>query len=307
MIFAPPLHVGTSISRRRPILLVEHVVRELDRVKGVLAPVDLGVLLRMRVLDGESIRARGVERRSIRVAQVRGEVRLRAGIRRVAAQAVHAIDGIVLQVVDTHPAALVGVRHRTSMLEPPLPRSGDGAVDPARTRGRSSHDAGVARIERVRDLDHHGDVDPPGAVVVVRHPFLARDHPGANGDPSIHGDVRAVQGGVATIERGIDERAVVDVDRAFPQLRCSRVRRVHESGRRRSRAHRRGLPQARRAETAGQQVVAAAVVHGAHDGCARDERGQRVVVGAGASSGDGEKREHDALRHGSSEAIGGAP
>src|SRR5438445_466274 len=179
VIFAPPLHVGASVRRRRPVLLVEHVVRELDRVKGVLAPVDLGGLLRMRVLDGESIRARGVERRSIRVAQVRGEVRLRAGIRRVAAQAVNAIDGIVLQVVDTHPAALVGVRHRTSMLEPPLPRSGDGAVDPARTRGRSSHDAGVAR----------------------------------------------------------------------------------------------------------------------------DERGQRVIVGAGAGSGDGDKREHDALRHGSSEAI----
>src|SRR5207237_7719408 len=64
VIFAPPLHVGTSISRRRPILLVEHVVRELDRVKGVLAPVDLGVLLRMRVLASEYIRLRAIERTS---------------------------------------------------------------------------------------------------------------------------------------------------------------------------------------------------------------------------------------------------
>ena len=272
MIPAPPLHVGASVSRR-PELLVEDVVGELDRMKGVLAPVTLGVLLRMGVLDGEAIRARGVERCTIRVAQVRGEVRFRPRVGTDVAGAVHEIDGIVLQVVNAHPAALVRIRHRAPMLEAPLPCCGDGAVDATRTRGRRGHDAWIVRIERVRNLHHHGDVDAPCAVVVVCQRLLARDLAGVQGRRSIRVDVRAIQRAISAVDRGIHERSVVRVDRTRPQFRRSRICRIRESGRRRA-------GEAGRAEAAGQQVVAAAIVHGSDDGTARDERRQSVAVGA---------------------------
>jgi len=268
---APPLHVGASVSRSRPELLVQDVVRELDRMEGVLAPVALGVLLRMRMLDGEPIRGRGVERCSICVAQVRGEVRSRAGVRRVISRAVHEIDGIVLHIVDPHPAALVRVCDRAPVLEAPLPRGRDGAVDASRARGRCGHDAWIVRIERVRNLHHHGDVDAPAAVVVVRQPFLAGDLARVEGGRSVHVDVRAVQGAVAAIERRIHEGAVVGVDRAFPQLCCGRVRRVRESGRGRRCISGQLSAQARRTQAAGQQIVAAAVVRRGHDRPGRDE------------------------------------
>ena len=288
---------AAGVAAARAKLLVQHVVRELDGVQRVEAPVLFRVELRVRMLDGEPVRARRVERSPLGVGQRGGEVGSGAGVGGGVTDAVDLIDGVVPQVMDAHPAALVGVGDGAAVLEAPVSRCGDAAVYPARSRRRAGHDARFVLIEARGHLHHHGDVDATGAVVVVGKPFFTGDPARVERGIPVHVDVRAVQGGVAAVEDGIHERAVVHVDRSSPQLRCRGIRRIDESRRRRSgRADRRRLPQARHAQAAGQQIVAAAVVRRGDDR-PRDHKGrQRILVGAGSARRHGQEQQEGALR-----------
>ncbi len=276
-------------------LLVQHVVREFDGVQRVKAPVLFGVELRMGVFDGEAVRRRGIERAAIGVGQVRGEVRRCAGIRRVGPHAVDAVDGVVLQVINTHPAALVGVGDGTPVLEAPISRRGDGAVHPARTRGRAGHDARLVLIEARGNLDHHGDVDAAGPVVVVREPLFTRDAARIQRGRAVHVDIGAVEDAVAAIRGRVHERAVVVVDRPLSQLHGRRVRRIREGRRRR-------IGRARDTEGAQpcrQEIVARPVVGLGDDRPRNDEGRQRILVGAGTARRHGqEQQEGGPLRQG---------
>jgi hypothetical protein len=164
-----------GVAAARAELLVQHVVGKLDGVQRVEAPVLFRVDLRVRVLDRETVGGCRVERRALSVGQPRREVRFSSGVRNVFPSAVDEVHGVVLKVVNAHTAALVGIGDGAAVFEAPLPRGGDGTVDPAGTRGGRGDDARIVRIERVRHLHHHGDVGPAGPVVVVGEPFLAAD------------------------------------------------------------------------------------------------------------------------------------
>src|ERR1700720_1470847 len=59
-----------------PELLVEDREGELDGPEHVLAPGFFRILLRVRVLEGKSIRGRGIEGRTLAVGETRREVRV---------------------------------------------------------------------------------------------------------------------------------------------------------------------------------------------------------------------------------------
>ena len=186
---APPLDTDEAITivlsaavaargravRRLAAFLVQQVDREPDGVERVAAPVLLGVLLRMGVLDGDPVGERGVELRQLRCGQLRGEVRVRAGDGRVRPHAVLGVDGVGGEVVHTGAGALVGVGDRAAPLEPPLAGGADRAVDAPRAGGCGRDDAGPLTVPARRYLHHQRHVPAPGAVVEVGEVLVSRD------------------------------------------------------------------------------------------------------------------------------------
>ena len=272
-------------------LLVEHVEGELDGVQRIPPPVLLRVLLRVRVLHGEAVGERRVERGAIRVAQVGGEVRSGPGSRRVGASPVHQVHGIPGHVVHAHSASLVRVRHRAAVLESPFACRGDRAVDAPGTRRRAGDDARVVHVEAGRDLHHHRGVHLARALVVVRDRFLAGDLPFAQGIAALRIDVGAVEHAVATRGGRVHQRAVVLVDGQPAQLRGGGAGRIREArGRRRER-------EARLAQSARQEVVGVARVGGRQEAALHERRPRvQIVVGSTGSEQNDEQRQH--LPHG---------
>ena len=111
--------------------IVQHPEGELDGLQRVRAPILLGVLLGMRVLDGEPVGRGGVESGALGSAQPCAEVGGRAQRGRVAAPAVDGDRGVGLQVVHAGAGALVGVGHGTAALQPPFAGRADSAVHAA--------------------------------------------------------------------------------------------------------------------------------------------------------------------------------
>src|SRR5207253_1478642 len=131
--------------------------------------------------------------RAIRIAQLGGEVRQAAGGGGAGARTVQDVHRVRREIVDAHPAALVGICHRATVLEPPLARGGDLAVDASRAGRGGGDDARAVRVEARRDLHHHGRVHLPCAVVVEGERILARDLAFAKGVAALDGYVRAVE------------------------------------------------------------------------------------------------------------------
>ena len=213
------------------------------------APVLLRILLRVRVLERDAERVRGVERRELGRRQRGAEVGVRARGRRVAAHAVLQVHGVGRKIVRSHPRALVGVGDRASALQAPLASRADRTVNAARARGRRRHDARPALAERCGDLHHQRDVQLPAAVVRIGDVLGAGDLAFAQRVGAGQVDVRTVQRAEAPLGIHVEQGAIVVVDREPSQLRRRRRDRVREYGRR-------GGAEPRLAEPRGQQVVA---------------------------------------------------
>ncbi|MNT28444.1 hypothetical protein D3C72_1641320 [compost metagenome] len=148
--------------------------------------------------------------------------------------------------------ALVGVGHRAAALQPPF-AGGDGAIHAARARRRGGDHTWPGGIEASRDLHQHGYVLLPRAVVRIRQVFHPGDLAFRAGDIALRVHVGAVQRAIAASRGGIDDGAVVGVDRVAPQFRRGRGGGI-------GRHRRGGAGEPVLAQPRGQQVVAAAVV-----------------------------------------------
>src|SRR6202012_5756003 len=93
---------------------------ELDRAQHVLAPVLLGILLRVGVLEGKSIGRRGVEGGAVLLRDVGGEVGVIACLTGIGTLALDQVHRVVLQIVRAGAASLVGVGDRATVLEAPF-------------------------------------------------------------------------------------------------------------------------------------------------------------------------------------------
>ena len=288
------------------VLGVEHVEGVSRRHQGVAAPILLGVLLRMRVFDGNAVGEGGVVGRQRRVAQLGGK--LGHGACRFArgAGAIHLVHRVVGQVVQANAFAGIGQCHGAAFFQAPFASGANGAVNAARARRGAQDNARLAGVEAVgHQHRHHGLL---AARAVVQHgqvlaagnqTFAARHH-------AVSAHIRAVQAAIATARGEIKNATVVGEQGVAAQLGHAGLGRVGVS-------RRSGRAQAGFAQAAGQQILrrgraAAACAGGRVAGLADfADAGGQLVLGvrstAAASHQAGCRQRAQAPAHGAQVAA----
>ena len=231
------------------------------------------------MLDGKAVRGGCVECGAFGGGEAGRKNGGFTGSRSAGADAILQMDRVVLQVMNAVAGALVGVSHRAAVFQAPFARGSDGAVNAARTTGGAGDDAWAGRIERRRNLNHHGDVLVAAAVVRVGDVFSAgnpaftgRHHP-----PGI--DVGTVQAAVATGCADVEQSAVVVENCDSPQFGGRRVQGIHSG---RSRPAQAGFPQTRRQQVVGRAVVTERSHHAQGRGFGVCIFGRAAATAAGA-------------------------
>ena len=207
---------------------------ELGGLPGMPAPIGLGIVLRMRVLDRDA--AAGIGRRHERQ---RGSRR-----RRDAAIDRNAETRIQIEIITAR--RLVGMHHRAAAWQAPGGADRHRAIDATRTRGHGHHQATLFRIEGIRHLGQHAMW-----LAGARHQrqagiFTAR-----------HIGKAAVHAAVATGRTQIGNATPAVPDRPSAQFRGDRIHRICKG----RRLHR---TQAVTAQTGGEQVITFAMGGGDH-------------------------------------------
>ena len=211
--------------------LVQHLEGELDRTQHIVAPVLFRVLLRMRMLEGESVWRCRIERRPRAARDGRREVRIVARLFGIGALAPDQVHCVVLQIMCAGAGAFVRVGDGAAVLKAPFPGGRDRAVDAARAGRRRRDDATRRRHEAVRYLNHHGDAIAPVPAPLEGDVFVARDQALARCHRAVCHHVRAIKRAVATTRRRIDQGAVIVVDREPAQFLGRGIERIDEAGR----------------------------------------------------------------------------
>ncbi len=208
---------------------IEHREAELRRLQQMGSPVTLGVVARMRVFHCDA---------GCRRISVRDEFELR--VARARARAVERDAALVRAIEVAGPGALVCVRDRATVREPPRAGDRDRAVDAARTGRRRNDQATLPRVETVGNLGEHAMRRIRAGYARERLEFATR-----------HVRHAAVGLAVAAERPQIRNALPCGLDRAPAQLGRLRCRRIVERGRR--------ATQARESQARAQQVVVAAV------------------------------------------------
>src|SRR6516164_2456917 len=131
----------------------------------------------MSVLEGKSIRSRGIEGRTLGVGQIRREIRVITRLRGVYPLATDQVHGVVLQVVRPGTCPLIGIGDRAAVLQTPFASCRNGSIDAARAGRGRSNDATVRRLKAVWYLHHHGNIGPPALPFLECEIFVSRDEP----------------------------------------------------------------------------------------------------------------------------------
>src|SRR4030095_6965464 len=156
----------------------------------------------VRMLKNEAVWRRRIEGCTLAFRDRSNEVRAVARSRRVGALAADPIDRVVLEVVSACPGTPVRIGRGTPVLEPPLARGGDCAVNATRSGGGRGYNTTVHRVEAVGHLHHHRHV--PVSASFVGDVFVAGNEPFARSNGPVRLDVRPVKRAVAAAWRGVD-------------------------------------------------------------------------------------------------------
>jgi hypothetical protein len=103
----------------------------------------------------------------------------------------HEGDPVRIEIMNADPGSLVGVGHGEAPFQGPFPDPSDGAVNPPRPGGCSRDDAGVFRIEGIRNLQPIRTA--PRSFAVVGHAKIlpAGNHALAPDGGAVRGNARA--------------------------------------------------------------------------------------------------------------------
>src|ERR1700682_6459259 len=142
----------SAAGSRGAALFVEHVEGELDRAQGIAPPILFRILLRVRVLDRETVgirQGKHYEKANRKTSGHHcGEIGVLSCRRRRLADAGDGVDGVPLKIMETGAGSLVGIGDDAAMLQAPLAGRADRAIDTARAARRGSDHAWIVRVER---------------------------------------------------------------------------------------------------------------------------------------------------------------
>ena len=236
--------------------LVDDVKRKLHRPQRGTAPIFLGVLARMGMLEGKPVGACCVEGDALCLGQPGIEMGVAPGNGGGGPVAPDQGHRVCHQIVRSATSAFVGVSHRTTALQAPF-AGGNATIHAARTGGCGGHDARAGCVEVAGHLHHQGHVLATRAIVRVGQVLGAGNLAVSAKLCASLGHRGAIQAAEATCGGRVHDGAVVGVDGPAAQFGHRGAQRIsigwHNCG---------GQPGG--TQTSSEQIVAVAVVRRFH-------------------------------------------